>query len=369
LSQRIREGTCFLTFAYDVASQLDLARCGHLLTGTEPARLKQAHRAPTYFQFSPAPLRLHRPIELSAKVDGISACSASGGKASLRTADFTLYDFGAISITYGFPLGGSLEDLVELSALLIGSAELRADSARQVAAVRDSIAEAVKEPGPIELAEDYLMFQIAALEEPCSLDDLLRAEAPLLARILRSERGPLHAQEVGEATGSRISYSPDDACLVDWNAAILFDREADDVRAVLEFANVQLLQMRFLDQRLDLALDRAYDALARRPAIPPGGGTALRTIGELQVDGAVLFERVSNAVKLVGDQYLARVYRLASQRFRLAEWNTSILRKLETIESIYEKLSDRDSHRRTEILEWIVIILIAVEIVMGLLHS
>jgi hypothetical protein len=40
------------------------------------------------------------------------------------------------------------------------------------------------------------------------------------------------------------------------------------------------------------------------------------------------------------DQYLARVYRLASQRCHLADWDASIMRKLYTMESIYEKIAD-----------------------------
>ena len=85
-------------------------------------------------------------------------------------------------------------------------------------------------------------------------------------------------------------------------------------------------------------------------------------MGQLQVENAVLFEGVNNALKLLGDQYLARVYRLVSERFHLAEWDASILRKIQTLESIYQKLADQAANRRTEVLEWIVIVLIAAEI-------
>ena len=44
---------------------------------------------------------------------------------------------------------------------------------------------------------------------------------------------------------------------------LLVDREGDDVRAVLEFANVELFEMRYLEQRLDRALDQAYETLSR----------------------------------------------------------------------------------------------------------
>lgn len=66
--------------------------------------------------------------------------------------------------------------------------------------------------------------------------------------------------------------------------------------------------------------------------------------------------------QLLGDQYLARVYRLVSQRFHLEAWDASILRKLQTLDSIYGKMSDRAGTRRMEYLEWIIIILIAVSI-------
>jgi len=92
----------------------------------------------------------------------------------------------------------------------------------------------------------------------------------------------------------------------------------------------------------------------------------LRRLARLQLDGAILFEQVTNALKLVGEQYLARVYSLASRRFHLAEWDASITRKLQTIDGIYAKLADRATSRRMELLEWIIIVLIALSIIVSL---
>jgi uncharacterized Rmd1/YagE family protein len=58
---------------------------------------------------------------------------------------------------------------------------------------------------------------------------------------------------------------------------------------------------------------------------------------------------------------------LVNRRFHLDE-ATSILRKLETLESIYEKISSQAANRRMEILEW-VIILIAASIALELIRS
>src|SRR5207247_803539 len=103
-----------------------------------------------------------------------------------------------------------------------------------------------------------------------------------------------------------------------------------------------------------------------RIGAPGRDGPDLRRLARLQLDGAILFEQVTNALKLVGDQYLARVYSLASRRFHLGEWDASITRKLQTIDSIYAKMADRAASRRMEILEWIIIVLIAVSIALSL---
>ena len=118
-------------------------------------------------------------------------------------------------------------------------------------------------------------------------------------------------------------------------------------------------------EQLDQALDQGYEALTRTPrllSLPGSYDKHTTHIAQLQVDGALLFERVTNTLKLLGDQYLARVYRLVSQRFHLEDWDASILRKLETLESIYGKMSDRAGTRRMELLEWIIIVLITISI-------
>ena len=201
---------------------------------------------------------------------------------------------------------------------------------------------------------------------PARLDQLAEQHGQEIACILRAEAGALSAQEVADAVSVQLSYGPEDLTLIDWNAALIFDRDAGDVLDVLEFANIELLELRVLDAQLDDSLDRSYELLSRftwQRLLGLSRMSNLRRVGQMQVDGAILFERVSNALKLLGDQYLARVYRLASQRFHLAEWNAGNLRKLDTIESLYEKLSDRNANRRLEILEWIIIVLIAFEIV------
>ena len=351
----VQEGVCYALFAYDAGLAINLDESERRITAlTQRAAIRHKRRAPRYFEYRPAPLRVTQERE----------ALAVGTFRTAPSVEAVLYDFGAVSVTYQIPLAGPLTRLITLAEELYESDVLRADSRRWVESLLAAIAPAVTRPGLTDFVETYVIFEIGAFTPPCAPAALYTTYGQEVARILRSERAALSDQEVDDAVGHRISFGSEDVTLIDWDAALIADRDAEDVRAVLEFANVELLEMRYLDQQLDDALDESYDTLSRRDGLWLPGVTRadLRRIGQLQVDNAVLFEGVNNALKLLGDQYLARVYRLVSERFHLAEWDASILRKLQTLESIYQKLADQAANRRTEALEWIIIALIAAEI-------
>ncbi len=357
---QVERGTCYVHLAYDVGLAIDLDAVERRVTADlQRESIRHKRRAPYYFEYQPPPLRITQsvpPIRI-------------GDHATEPSVDAVVYHFGAVSVQYSIPIRGPLADLRPLSDELYHSRPLLDASRELVETLVRSIRPAIAKAGLSSLVEDYAIYQIEALTPALAPSAVIQEHALLLAQILRAESAPLSSQEVDDALACQISFGPDDRTLIDWNAALLFDRDADDVRAVLEFANVELLEMRFLDDRLDQALDHAYEATARHSrrwsALFTGSKAAdLGRIAGLQTDSALLYEGVNNALKLLGDQYLARVHRLVSQRFHLNDWDQSILRKLQTIESIYEKISDRHANRRLELLEWIIILLIAIEILM-----
>ena len=143
---------------------------------------------------------------------------------------------------------------------------------------------------------------------------------------------------------------------------------SSNVETVLECANVFLMEFLFLEGEINIALNEFYDyfSASRRLSWMPNKSrhTQLRKISQFQLDSEILFESVTNAMKLFEDVFLARLYKLSYERLKLKTWENSIARKLQTIESIYQKFSDAESTRRLEILEWIIIILLAVSILM-----
>lgn len=355
----IEKGLCFVLFAYDVGSAIKLDQADREIKATkERGRIKRQRAAPQYFDYHPPPLRVAQdqiPLSIGDWKTGSSV-------------DVVLYDFGAISVTYRIPIEGEFTALRTLSELLYENTLLLTESRTRIENLVNAIRGAVEKPEISPFVEDYSIFHIEYYRPTLASTVLIDTHKQALAQILRCEAEHLSEEEVQDAISCRISFGTDDITVIDWNGSLMFGQEMDDVRAVLEFANVELLERRYLDQQLDNTLDHAYEVLTKRSfgrSWWPGSFHGdLRRIAQLQVDSALLFERVTNTLKLLGDQYLARVYRQTSQRFHLRGWDTSILRKLETIDSIYGKMADQTGNRRMEVLEWIIIVLIAMSIIL-----
>jgi hypothetical protein len=355
-------GTCCLTYAVDIGLAVDLEAAESLLREAKQRhRFEHRRKAPSYFRFDPPPVH----VSLATPPLDIAGRDLAG------TVDTVIFDFGAVSVTFRLPLDGPLDDLLAVSEAIYDNPALLDRARGAVDTLLAAIRPAVTRPERSEAIEDYFVFHLEKFALPFAAEEFLERHRGLVARILRAESTPLSEQEIADALDCRLSFGREDLTIIDWNAAVVVDEQGEDTRAVLEYANVELLEMRTLDDRLDTALDQTYAILKNRGRLrhiwPGSSYSDLGRIAEMQMDSALLFEGVNNALKLLGDHYLARVYRLAAKRLHLAEWDTSILRKLSSLESTYEKLSGLAGHRRAEFLEWLIIILIGVSIALELL--
>ncbi len=360
----IQRGTAWVMFAYDAALGIDLEEARRRIPDPASDRPESGLRrrpTPAYFRLRPPPLRVTERLG-----GGGGGALTVAGIAVDERVECALYDFGAISILYRLPIAGPVAGLGALAEALYDNAALLADSRRRVESLVARLGAALRSPELAPVVEDYVVYHAPAWDGGGAADGVIERGRRAMAQVLRAEAEPLSEQEVADALACRVSYGERDAVVIDWNAAMLLGPEAEDVLGVLEFANIELLEMRILDDRLDGALEEAYAGLwrgGRAHLSPARNRRDLARVATLQLDAAMLFEGVNNALKLIGDQYLARLYRVAAQRLHLAEWDASILRKLQTLESLYQKASDRQSAWRMEILEWIIIVLIAASMV------
>lgn len=352
-------GSCRFMFAYDAGFQIDLDEARKLTADATPYQIVRGRRpSPGWFGYQPAPLRL---------VVNIGSV-AIGDYATDATVEMIVYDFGAILVTFNIPFDCAVDRLAALGLALYDNDDLQSRARKSVTDVFESIRNAVERPNLRDIVEDYCVFAISERdgEEPPTA--FLDRHAQSLGRAIEAEAGELGENQLARTLGGRMSYGVDDLAVIDWNAAILLDPEPDDLIAVLQHANVELLQLRILDEELDSILDHSDELLARfvnRRWYPLFKDEALVSrFAMVQTDAAVLFEGVNNAIKLMGNQYLARVYRLASERLSLPAWQSNVQRKLDAADGVYQRITDTAATRRLETLEVVIIVLIAISIVL-----
>jgi len=227
-------------------------------------------------------------------------------------------------------------------------------------------------PGDAGVVEDYTIFRFQRLQ------DAARRPLPIsgltdehVARLLFGESRPLSESARRDLLSPRFSYFDDDLAVLTWNGALIVEPSTDDtdVEYVLEFANAQLLELRFYDSVLDRQIPRIYDEVAAaRRGFHLIGRRYSRLLAALQgrvADATELVERVENSLKVTDDVYLARIYAAALEIFRGRTWRAGIDRKVSIVRDAYTMLNAESVERRSEALELIIIALIAVELIVA----
>jgi hypothetical protein len=362
LTGAVLSGTLHIYVAFDWGDEVDLDLARKLVPA-EVQALPRRRRTPSSFEYRPSPLRFPLP---PVEIDWPEL-----GKVS-SSAEVTMFDFGAVSFDMELPFRLPATGLSRLAEWLAMPAPVIEAARTALKPLNQKLLPAIHDAQwKDNLSEEYFVFHLPPAGT-LSPETLLKDHSDWLARLLRVEGTVLSSEEVTEALRVHLRYSPDDLFIPDWAAAVLIDRDCEETLQTIEFTNLQLLEFRNIDDRLDDSLKTAYRLIHQltRTHLPfwRSHGRDMRAVGELKAEANDLFERTGNVLKLVGDQYLARVYRQLATRFHLSEWEQSIQRKLEVIEGIYQVLSDQAATYRGEVLETVVVVLILLEIVLALFH-
>jgi hypothetical protein len=249
--------------------------------------------------------------------------------------------------------------------------------------ILETIRPALVSPYPaFERPEVYTLVMITGSDPKLWARDFLGGFRRQTAGILRGERGwrRLSAKEVEDAVKAYLTYSEGDIVLVDWYSALMSGavEYMGELERMIELARIQLLELKTYDRLLDQRLERAYYALRtvfRRPRIGmawgrSGYGELVRATGELaewRVDLTGLVEDMRNILKYTGEWYLGKLYRIASERFRISDWFGLVDRKLNQLQELYSLAMERvDVHRATT-LEFLVLLLIVAIVVLDVI--
>lgn len=351
----IAAGSFAAYFIYDVADTIDLARLISLRgDGVERAPLQLRRAAASEFiQFPvpPAIVRIdgppERPFGLRAK----------------------MFDYGVVSIRATVPFSGAWDDFAALTRRLRADAELTAAANGALDLLLAQLAPVLDEPHSPRL-EEYGICRVERFVEPVSAAELLDRYGAAVAQLLLGEERTLMRTEQDEALRVNFAYYEDELTVVHWETAFVYDRaeSAQATEDILEFANTQLVELRTYDAYLDAELDAIYALDPGRPArrfFRRSATAAAERLRYLIVDVLEITDRVSNALKIIGDAYYARLYRGAAGRLGLADWQRQIDAKMRSIEEMYRFFQDQAQHARDQALELVIIVLILIEVVTG----
>jgi hypothetical protein len=366
------DGTAIVYRLYDVGYEIRLDRALDLLAASAPARVRPVRGEAQALQIANPPLTVILGHERVA-LDGFGA--PRDAEVSAR-----IFDFGVVSLRLRLdaPPDAAWDEFVRFGNAVDVGTDLTPIFAHHLRMLTERIAGAVERPMLAAQSEDYVVFRVNALRDasgapadPARLDDA--AVVPLLL----AESRPLSEDARRELLPHRFSYYADDLALLTWdNALVVEPRPADaDVQYILEFANAQLLQLRYYDAVLDAELPAMYDRItsARRGPVARllhrGYARLLEDLQARVADSTELVERAENALKVTDDVYLARVYSAALEIFRARAWRAGIDRKLGIVRDTYAMLNGEAQVARAEALEVAIVALIVLELVLALVRG
>jgi hypothetical protein len=354
---RVRSGAVLCYRFYDVAEAIELDQARVTLQQSS-TRMKLRRAGSEYLQ-------LHNP---PLGVD-IGQRTLDGTQVEVQAR---LFEQGAIAVMVKIPIamGTTLEALVPIADKLYDLPELDVLGRAVANELAQALKSSVKDPHQWDQSESYTIIRLTEVEGNPTGAALLEDEA--LPRLIIGEtKERLSASEAKTVLEHVHRYGEQDLVVIDWNAALVYDPEGgSDIADLLELANAQLLELRYYDDVLDRELGRVYDAIEARKAgrffFSPWRGLLrelMLTVSEL----SELIERVENAIKIVGDVYLARVYEGTLVQLRIPQWQATVTRKFRLLREIYDLLRGEVDTRRALTLETMVVMLIMFEILMTML--
>ena len=351
---------------FDVGYAIALDRAFDLLASSAPERRRPSRGEAQTIQI-PNP-----PVTVSLGTETIEIA----GRPVEAELSARVFDFGAVSLRARV---AAPPELAWSAFASWGAALAGAPWTDCITRARDRllarIASAIEQPSVSPITEDYTVFRVHQLLDchgaPLPPGDLHDGD---ISRLLLGEPRPLAATARKDLLSPRLSYFEDDLAVLTWGSALVVEpvRGDTDVQYVLEFANAQLLELRWYDAILDAEVPAIQTMFVQaRQGFHLLGRRYSRLLERLQrrvADSVEVVERVENSLKVTDDVFLARVYAQALEEFRERTWRSGIERKMSIVRDTYDMLNAESIARRSETLEVVIVLLIAFEIGLALLR-
>jgi len=322
----------------DVGRNIDLKKATTMIPGIQDKKIIKTKDTPKYVDF-PDPLNLEVTQNITSELKNVENISLN----------IKLYSEGVISLIARLEFRSlPLYDLHKLKKITFRTSDgefrindfLKYHHNKVFKQIRDCIGEEGFLFGESE-HEKYTLYCLTdELENP---KEFIEKEENYISALLMGENPELNLskEQISKTLEQTFSFLNKDLIIFDFDRCLIVDPNLDyeDILLVVEIANYQLLELRAIDKLLDRRLAIAEEdirkiyfksrSLFRR--LKKKVGRLIR----LRYDLLFLLENIENVSKLIGDYYLAEIYKYLSDLFQLEQWSKSIRLRLETLENIY----------------------------------
>ena len=360
-------GELVFSYLYDVGGEVKLQEAARLIARMpEAERVEPRKSAPPYVALA-RPLLFRYPTRTIDTDKGV------------MQADFEarIYAIGAVSVTVRVPFElPTLQAVNDLTFMRLPDGYAFEALAKGVAKdIEESIREALVETYTADVEpEAYLVIALTQTGRPAI--EVFEKEAQTLAGMLAGEKRPerLAEEEVRDNLRTWYRYYEDDLVVVDWDRALIIEPSGkyDDVLAVMEAANLQLLELRVYDKYLDDVLEESYDDISKfygRGGLFRSARGVQEDLSDARIDLVRVTDTINNIGKIFGDYYLAKLHLGLAERFHLKEWENIVREKMATLNELYTLASHEVEHRRGIVLEGMIVLLFVVDLVLIYLVS
>jgi hypothetical protein len=356
---KVKKGKILVYRVFDIGSEIDLDKVEALF---EDKKLKER-------------FKLDRKHNMSLIISS-SPVSVQLGTFDIKLLDWRVsaeviakvWHFGTVSLSFqiNIPEGTSWLDLVKMASWIEKDEELDVFAREKAKEFQNDIRSAIPLQSDWPIYEDYVTYFIQELDGLTAPLATLPEKLDIPALILAESKEVLSDAMKKNILENQFQYSKDDLVIVDWNSALVIEPSGSmDVPLVIEFALNQLLEMRYYDDLLDQRLNTLYnEVVGRKKGLFSNKYAQLaEEASQIYLEISEIVENVENSFKTVGDFYLATIFRASSKRFRFDDWLRSINDKLGNLAEVSKLLHSEVNESRNQMLEIIIVVLIAIEVV------
>ena len=332
---------------YDTGHEIDLANVEAAAAGTT-ARASFTRVSPKSIWIEHPPLLVRLP-----------PVNATVGETSYAlSAVARVYEIGAISLCFVLEAATApASALLPVALSFAGQRGLDRAYLDSLGVLRDVLGpELGARQLDTEFYEDYTVY-VVDRDDP-ALDPVA---------LLAGEEIAFSAATRDDVLRNTLSYAADDRAVLAWDAALLVaPAPPADLVEVIEYAVVQVLELRYYDRVLTQQMQRMYDDLEAggrfgRFRRRRGYDALLNRLMETYAEVSEVTEGIENLIRITEDVYYARVYATALRVLRADQWRASVDRKIDVIRENYQMLSDEVNREHGNFLEWVIIVLITLE--------